>query len=62
MRGLCHHYGVELHNFAPNIISQAASFITVCDGFMGIPVHWDLWVHLFRGKIHTLPTGEKGMS
>jgi hypothetical protein len=22
MRGLCHHYGVELHNFAPNAISQ----------------------------------------
>jgi hypothetical protein len=21
MRGLCHHYGVELHNFAPNTIS-----------------------------------------
>jgi hypothetical protein len=21
MRGLCHHYGVELHNFAPNAIS-----------------------------------------
>jgi hypothetical protein len=21
MRGLCHHYGVLLHNFAPNVIS-----------------------------------------
>jgi hypothetical protein len=21
MRGLCHHYGVKLHNFAPNAIS-----------------------------------------
>jgi hypothetical protein len=21
MRGLCYHYGVELHNFAPNVIS-----------------------------------------
>jgi hypothetical protein len=21
MRGLCHHYGVELHNFTPNVIS-----------------------------------------
>jgi hypothetical protein len=21
MRGLCHHYGVELHNFIPNAIS-----------------------------------------
>jgi hypothetical protein len=24
MRGLCHHYGVELRNFAQNTISQAA--------------------------------------
>jgi hypothetical protein len=25
MRALYHHYGVELHNFAPNAISQAAT-------------------------------------
>jgi hypothetical protein len=48
MRALCHHYGVELHNFAPNTISQAATFVGVCKGFLGIPVNWDLWVHLFR--------------
>jgi hypothetical protein len=35
MRGLCHHYGVELHNFAPNAISQAATFVSVCEGFPG---------------------------
>jgi hypothetical protein len=42
MRGLCYHYGVELHNFAPNVISQAATFVSVCEGFLGIPVNWDL--------------------
>jgi hypothetical protein len=35
MRGLCHHYGVELHNFAPNAISQAATFVGVYEGFLG---------------------------
>jgi hypothetical protein len=35
MRALCHHYGVELHNFAPNAISQAATFVGVCEGFLG---------------------------
>jgi hypothetical protein len=50
---------VELHNFAPNTISQAASFVTVCEGLLGTPVHWDLWVRLFRGELHTLATGEK---
>jgi hypothetical protein len=58
MRGLCHHYGVELHNFAPNAISQAATFVGVCEGFLGIPVNWDLWVHLFRTVLHTLATPE----
>jgi hypothetical protein len=58
MRALCHHYGVELHNFAPNAISQAATFVGVCEGFLGIPVNWDLWVHLFRAELFTLPTTE----
>jgi hypothetical protein len=47
---------VELHNFAPNAISQAATFVGVCEGFLGIPVNWDLWVHLFRVELYTLPT------
>jgi hypothetical protein len=58
MRGLCYHYRVELHNFAPNAISQAATFVGICEGFLGIPVNWDLWVHLFRAELHTLATGE----
>jgi hypothetical protein len=62
MRGLCHHYGVELHNFAPNAISQAATFVGVCKGFLGIPVNWDLWVHLFRAELHTLTTHEPRVS
>jgi hypothetical protein len=58
MRALCYHYGVELHNFTPNAISQVATFVGVCKGFLGIPVNWDLWVHLFRAKLHTLATPE----
>ena len=51
MRALCDYYGVELHNFAPNSISQAAVFVTVCEGYLGIEAHWDLWIHLFHGKL-----------
>jgi hypothetical protein len=58
MRGMCHYYRVELHNFAPNAISQAATFVGVCEGFLGIPVNWDLWVHLFLVELHTLTTAE----
>jgi hypothetical protein len=58
LRGLCYHYGVELHNFTPNAISQVATFVGVCEGFLGIPMNWDLWVHLFRAELHTLVTPE----
>jgi hypothetical protein len=58
LRGLCYHYGVELHNFAPNAISQEATFVGVCEGFLGTPVNWYLWIHLFRVELHTLPTSE----
>jgi hypothetical protein len=50
--------GVELHNFAPYAISHAATFVGICEGFLGIRVNWDLWVHLFRVELHTLSTGE----
>jgi hypothetical protein len=53
-----YHYGVELHNFTPNAISQAATFVGMCEGFLGIPVNSDIWVHLFRAELHTLMTPE----
>jgi hypothetical protein len=58
MRGLCYHCGVELHNFAPNEISQAATFVGVCEGFLGIFVNWVFWIHLFRAELHTFATTE----
>jgi hypothetical protein len=58
LRGLCFHYGVQLHNFALNAISQATTFLGMCEGFLGIPVNWDLWVHLFHAEMHTLTTPE----
>jgi len=51
MRALCDYYGAELHNFGPNSISQAAVFVAVCEGYLGIEAHWDLWIHLFRGDL-----------
>jgi hypothetical protein len=59
MRALCHHYGVELHNFAPNAISQVATFVGVCEGYLGIPVNWNLWIHLFRAELFMQPTSEQ---
>jgi hypothetical protein len=59
MRALLHYYGVELHNLNPNSIAQAAIFAAVCEGFLGIDPHWDLWTHLFSTEPFALTTGEK---
>jgi hypothetical protein len=59
MRAILHHYGVELHNLSPNSISQAAIFVAVCKGYLGIAPHWDLWTHLFSAELFASPTGER---
>jgi hypothetical protein len=59
MRALLHYYGVELHNLNPNSIAQAAIFAAVCEGFLGIDPHWDLWTHLFSVELFALTMEEK---
>jgi hypothetical protein len=59
MRAILYHYGVELHNLTPNSISQAAIFVAVCEGYLGIAPHWDLWTHLFFAELFASPTGER---
>jgi hypothetical protein len=50
---------VELHNLSPNSISQAAIFVAVCEGYLGIDPHWDLWTHFFSAEHFASPTGER---
>jgi hypothetical protein len=59
MRAILHVYGVELHNLSPNSISQVAIFAAVCEGYLGIAPHWDLWTHLFSAELFASPTGER---
>jgi len=61
MRALCHHYGVELQHFSPNAITAAAVFATVCEGYLGMMPHWDLWLHLYRGELFNAPGGTTGV-
>ena len=60
MRALLHYYDMELHNFNPNSIAQAAIFVAVCEGYLGIAPHWELWLHLFRARHTTKPIGTAG--
>jgi hypothetical protein len=59
MRAILHFYGVELHNLSPNSNAQAAIFAAVCEGFLGIAPHWDLWTHLFSVELFASTTGER---
>jgi hypothetical protein len=36
MRVLLHYYKVELHHLTPNSVSQAAIFMAVCEGYLGM--------------------------
>ena len=51
MQTLFHHYGVELQHFSPNAITVAAVFAAVCEGYLGMMPHWELWLHLYRGEL-----------
>ena len=39
MMVLCHHCGVKLQHFSPNVITAAAIFATVCEGYLGVMSH-----------------------
>jgi hypothetical protein len=61
MMVLCHHCGVKLQHFSPNVITAAAIFATVCEGYLGVMSHWDLWLHLYRGELFRAPGGAAGV-
>ena len=45
--GLLNYYNVELQHLTPNGIQHIAAFVALCDGFLGISPHFDLWLHFF---------------
>jgi hypothetical protein len=51
---------VELHHLAPNTVAQAAIFIAVCEGYLGMEPQWNLWLHLFRAELFAKKARERG--
>ena len=45
--GLLDYYQVELQHLTPNGIQHIATFVALCEGFLGISPHFDLWRYLF---------------
>src|ERR1044072_6755448 len=50
VRGLLYSYRIQLHDLTPNGILHIACFITLCEAFLGIYPHWELWRRLFSVK------------
>jgi len=42
-------------------MTVAVVFATVCEGYLGMMPHWDLWLHLYRGELFNAPTGTTGV-
>jgi hypothetical protein len=48
--GLLQFYWIELVHLAPNSITIIATFIHLCEAFLGITPHFHLWRHFFELK------------
>jgi len=47
LRGLLHNYKIDLQHLNPNGIQHMVAFVTLCNGFLGISPHFDLWRYFF---------------
>ena len=47
LRGLLDYYKVELQHLTPNGVQHIAAFVALCEGFLGISLHFDLWQYFF---------------
>jgi hypothetical protein len=50
LRGLLQFYRIELVHLAPKSITIIATFIHLCEAFLGITSHFHLWRHFFELK------------
>jgi hypothetical protein len=50
-RLLLQFYVLELHHLTPLGILHIAAFVTLCESYMGIDHHFDLWNYFFRARI-----------
>jgi hypothetical protein len=45
--GLLHHYKIELQHLNPNRIQHITAFVVLCEGYLGIKPHFELWKYFF---------------
>ena len=68
-QGLLHHYQIELQHLNSNMIQHIMTFIMMCEGYLGIEPHFELWRYFFsislikkeRGRETPVPMGCVGI-
>jgi hypothetical protein len=51
LRLLLQFYSLELHHLTPFGILHIAVFVTLCEAYMGIESHFNLWNYFFRVQL-----------
>ena len=62
LRGLLDYYEVELQHLTPNGVQHMAAFIALCEGFLGIDPHFDLWRYFFTISLSKRKIGGKDVN
>ena len=51
LRGLLRYYGLELQHLNPNGIQHISAFVALCEGYLGIEPHFELWKYFFAVEL-----------
>ena len=56
LRWLLYYYGLHVHDLTSQGILHLSVFIMLCEGFLGVPAHYELWRSLLW-VVHSVPEG-----
>ena len=57
IRGVLHEYELELQHLTPHGVLHMAVFVVLCEAFLGIRPHWELFRYYFGFKINEARLG-----
>ena len=53
-------YNIKISDLGPHSVQQISFFITLCEGFLGCPPYFPLWLALFHGRAQRKKPEEGG--
>jgi hypothetical protein len=53
-------YGIKISDLGPHSIQQIAFFVTLCEGYLGCPLYFPLWLSIFHGCMKRVSDQEGG--